>query len=365
MTEQTAVTVRPQDAPVEWGKRGEIGALADRFAVMLPGAKEMTREEVLTAAQYARVMDLNPFRGEVYFYKDRGKLCVVDGYKALARWAKNEMPYTDRYDPLPPDDGELVKMRCWILREDRKEFLREYKEMGATFQEAFEIAATYADGVVMVSETKTRRGDDRTPPTGWTWEQVARKRAFKNAINLSHGAPSPRDIAKQSWEVNGVTTAPADWDGAEVLSQEEVEALAELRARTRETLADFRELPPDERKAKAADNSRALYGDPDFEGFDDEPDNGNGTTPAVSTATDLIDAIKLLEYYKHGKHALNTYNKVTQENLESWPTANDPKFYANALEVLTNYAQEQAALAEQDKAREVIKQTAEQMEAPF
>ena len=301
-------------------------------------------------------MDLNPFRGEVYFYKDRGKLCMVDGYKALARWAKNEMPYSDRYDPLPAADGELVKYRCWILREDRRGFIQEYMELGAKFQEAFEMAATYADGVVTVADTKTRDGRDRTPPTGWTWEQVARKRAFKNAINLSHGAPSPRDIAKQSWDVNGVTTIPADWDGAEVLSREEAEKLAELRANTRETLEEFGALSPAEKAARVEDNSRALYGDEEFEGFGDEPTPDNGREPAsvpdeapttVTTPTELLEALRPLGYYRHGQHALNTYNKVTQEKLESWPSGAGSKFYTDALEILVAYAQEQAALAEE------------------
>jgi len=368
MTEERALTKRKQDAPVEWGRRGEIGALADRFAVMLPGAKDMTQAEILTAAQYARVMDLNPFRGEVYFYKDRGKLCVVDGYKALARWAKKDMPYTDRYDLLPTDDGELVKVRCWILREDRKQFLREYTELGATFPEAFEIAATYADGVVMESETKTKRGDSRTAPTGWTWEQVARKRAFKNAINMSHGAPSPRDIAKESWEVNGIQTIPEDWDGAEVvLSQEEVEALAELRARTRETLDTFNELTPEERQVKAAENDRVLNGDPGFEGFGDEPppDNGDQFTPAdtlddtptITHQGELWEAVKPLKYYNHERHMLATINKVDGTKYREWPKAN-PQFYADAVETLTTYAAEQEALSTQDVIEGVAEQAA-------
>jgi hypothetical protein len=370
MSEEKALTVKKQDAPVEWGTRGEIAALADRFATMLPGAKKMSREEVLTAAQYARMMDLNPFRGEVYFYKDwTGKLCVVDGYKALARWARKEQPYTDRYDALPTDEGELFKVRCWILREDRKPFIREYVEMGASFKEAFEIAATFADGVIMVKETKTKKGTDRDPPTGWTWEQVARKRALKNALNLSHGAPSPREIAQLSWEVNGVKTIPADWDGTDDLNGHEAERLAEMQAHRREWQQEWNEKTPDEQQAKAAENSQLLYGDDEFDGFDTPPeptDNGpvwegeivdvgedepeqpaesaNGDAGINSPAALVMALNEKTDHYKMGgiHHTLNALKKINGDNYR-WPDPDNVKGYMEAYQLLIDHAEAKQA----------------------
>ena len=367
MSEEKSLTIK-QDAPIEWGTRGEIAALADRFATMLPGAKQMSREEVLTAAQYARMMDLNPFRGEVYFYKDwTGKLCVVDGYKALARWARKEQPYTDRYDMLKPENGELVKVRCWILREDRKPFIREYTEMGASFKEAFEIAATFADGVVTVKETKTKKGTDRDPPTGWTWEQVARKRAFKNALNLSHGAPSPREIAKMSWEVKGVQTIPADWDGTDDLNGHEAERLAEMQARHREAMAEWRELSPEEQQEQFQDNVTALRGEADFEGFDTPPepaDNGpgwnnvpeskpepepkqepNGNGDGINSPAALLAAVNeaTTGYYNAIPHMLHAIKKHTGDDNYRWPNQSDMQGYMDAYQILIDYAEAQKA----------------------
>jgi len=277
MSEQTAVTVQEkEDAPVEWGTRGEVGALADRFAAMLPKANELTRAEVLTAAQYCRVMDLNPFRGEVYFYKSRGQMVVVDGYKALARWAGKKAPYSEWDENLPLDDGRVEHVRVWILRDDRREMLEMFTGMGAPWAEAIKMAATYADGVVTQADTLTRNNAPKDPPTGWTWRDVARKRAFKNAINLSHGAPSPRDIADMSWDVNGTKTLPEDWDGAEDLSQHEAEKLAALRANGREQQAVWQTLEPQEKQQRFEENNRLLHGDPDFEGFDTPPESPPG-----------------------------------------------------------------------------------------
>jgi len=274
MTEEKAVTVKREDAPVEWGTRAEVGALADRLATMLPNAKDLTKNEILTAAQYCRLMDLNPFRGEVYFYKNRGQLCVVDGYKALTRWARNQAPYSERYEQLPVEDGQIVHVRCWIVRDDRRAIIGEYRKMGATFKEAFEMVAVYADGIVTEAESSKRE-----PPAGWDWDQVARKRALKNAINLSHGAPSPREIAELSWQTNGgVQTIPEDWDGAEELGAHEAERLAELNAQHRLTAENWQSLTKEQQAAKVETNSRQLYGDPDFEGFGDEPETTTATT---------------------------------------------------------------------------------------
>jgi len=268
----TEIVAKEERALTAWGTRSEITEYADRIGTMLPNGKDFTRNETLLIGQYCLTMDLNPYRGEVYFYKDwQNKLVAVDGYKALTRWAQAKCPYTDRTENITPAPGELVHVRYWVLRDDRKEQLREFMEMGAKFAEAYELAATYADGIVLVSETKTRKGQDREPPVGWSWEQVARKRALKNALNLSHGAPSPREMAESSWEVNGQATSLEDWQGTETMSNAEAEALAEMRARGREHEQRWQAMTPEEQQVKVEQNSTLLYGPPDFDGFDDEP----------------------------------------------------------------------------------------------
>lgn len=259
----TKIVVRP-DAPIEWGKREEVAAVADRLAVMLPNAGEFTRGETMAAAQYCAMMGLNPFRGEVYFYKSRGKMVVVDGYKALARWANEKSPFDDRYDNLEPADGELFHVRCWILRDDQRDKIKEYVGMGATFREAFELVATYADGVVTETDTKTKQGQPKDPPTGWDWPQVARKRAFKNALNLSHGAPSPREMAHASFNVNGDATEVLDWVTASEIAapgDEQRALVAQQEANVRQAKEKVAQMTAGERKVLQKETNDLLFGD--------------------------------------------------------------------------------------------------------
>ena len=270
MTEEQALA-KP-DAPDEYGTREEVQALALRIQHS-PLGKGFTQEELWGIAQYARVMDLNPFRGEFYPMRGKdGKIHMVDGYKDMARWAKNEAAYSEVYDRLPLKDGELYKYRCRIMRDDRLPLIGKYKDMGATFQEAFNLVSTYADGCLLEKETIGRNGHPIDPPKGWTWRQVTRKRALKNALNLSHGAPSPKQIAATSYIVNGTDTTLEDWEGTEELKYpEERENLAALRAQTRENRAEWESLSADQQQAKLKENTDLLRGEEDFEGFGDEP----------------------------------------------------------------------------------------------
>ena len=195
----------------EWGSYDEVLALGQRLKMLLPGGDKMSGEQAMAAAQYFMSIGANPFRGESYAYVDkRGKLVFVDGYKLLTRWAGRECPYVDRYVPMKEDeigDGD-VGVWCTVLREDKTEMMRELTKAGAPWGEAYGIAATKAGGVVRSGEQA-----NRNPPTGWTWLDVARKRALKNALNLSHGMPTMKELSKESWLVDNVETAPQDWEG--------------------------------------------------------------------------------------------------------------------------------------------------------
>jgi len=76
-----------------------------------------------------------------------------------------------------------------------------------------------------------------------------------------------------------------------------------------------------------------------------------------SNHEELISALDALEYYEHGKHILNTVNKLKGTKYNTWPPAN-PQFYADIYPELVEYATT-------NKAQEAIKDTAEQMKAPF
>lgn len=241
----------------EYGKREDIAALARRLRSMLPGGNKMSTEQAMALAQYAISLDANPFRGEIYGFTSKGRFVLVDGYKILVRWAKRQAPYSERYEPMDAEelnDGD-IGFRCWILRQDARATLQEMVQAGADFQTAFEIAATSAVGVVTKADRTTRDGRQMEPPVGWTWEQVAKKRALKNALNLSHGAPSPREIARESWLIGDTATIEADWISDDVtpgMTGEERARLAALHAQARE------EQPDDRSPEEVLEHNRAI-----------------------------------------------------------------------------------------------------------
>lgn len=239
MTEntQTKSTQQAEDLQlIEYGSRDDVAALSRRIRSMMPGGDKLTPAQAMAAAQYAILVDANPFRGEIYAYPDkRSQLVLMDGYKLLVRWAKKQCPYSERYTRLPDLSEGDIGYRCWILRNDARATLHDLVQAGATFQEAFEIAATSAVGVVRKHETwSAKYKKPINPPKGWTWDQVAEKRALKNALNRSHGAPSPREIARESWMVGQTETITSDWqECTPEMSQAARERLAAITAQDR------------------------------------------------------------------------------------------------------------------------------------
>lgn len=261
MTEQAIVT--EQDLSLkEYGGRSDVAALSRRIRSMMPGGEKLTSEQAMAVAQYSMLADANPFRGEVYGYDDgKGKLVLVEGYKLLVRWAKQQCGYAEKYEPYAVPDGD-IGFTCWILRNDALPTLKVLIEGGADYREAFEIAATSAVGIVRKADMWSRKYERAiAPPKGWTWDQVARKRALKNALNLSHGAPSPREIAAESWKVGETDTIPTDWDECtpEMLLEAR-ERLAQLTAQNREWKAERDDRTPEE---TLRHNREILHGNDD------------------------------------------------------------------------------------------------------
>jgi len=256
MNEKTITVQTRADAPIEWGERHEIVALADRLTAMLPG--KLTKEEALLLAQYSAAMDANPFRGEIYAYQHRGKTVLVEGYKLLVRWARRQCQFYERYERVTNDTDTIpegaIAFRCRILRQDAIADLARLTEAGVP--DAYQILTAEAVGVVTKDDIwSTKYNKPVAPPTGWTWEEVARKRALKNAINRAYGTPSPREIAEESWTVEDTLTIPEDWSGVTVNmipAEREALALANAQQRQRppleqtaaESMADLG-FPPD------------------------------------------------------------------------------------------------------------------------
>jgi hypothetical protein len=213
----------------EFGTRRDIAALSNRIRAMMPGGEKLTANEAMATAQYALTLGANPFRGEIYAYKDKGKLNIVEGYKLLVRWAKRQCDYSEWFTPMDSLPSGSVGFWCHILRQDKHGLLETLLKNGMEMDQAMDIVTTTAGGVV-------RGGDGTAAPKGWTLEDVAKKRALKNALNKSHGVPSLQEIADMSWRVGETETQPEDWqDVTSDMSPDEAAAEAEYNARRRAT----------------------------------------------------------------------------------------------------------------------------------
>jgi hypothetical protein len=208
--------------------------LGHQVKALLPGGQKLTDNQAVSVANYAALTKANPFRGEIYGYRDKnGQLVLVDGYKLLIRWAKSISDYDEDYgDRLPVGVEGIIEgdigYRITIMRHDRKKGIKQYIDLGAPFKEAFDLVANKAVGIVKANETRN------APPKGWSWDEVARKRALKNVLNRAYPMPSIEELSKLHWEVEGIETQPEDWAGTDVYSTtEESERHAELAANER------------------------------------------------------------------------------------------------------------------------------------
>lgn len=215
-------------------KKEIIVDMGNQIKALLPGGDKLSDTQAMSVANYAALTKANPFRGEIYGYESKGQLVLVDGYKLLIRWAKSISDYDEDYGERLTTGIEGLKdtdigYRCTIMRHDRKSAIREYIDMGAAFKEAYDLVCNSAVGIVTANETRN------APPKGWSWDQVARKRALKNVLNQAYAMPSIEALAKLNWEVNGQETVPDDWADAETCKNtEEAERHAELAAQERE-----------------------------------------------------------------------------------------------------------------------------------
>lgn len=259
------------DAPRNWGTREEIVALGDRLKVMLPGGQALTSQQAMALAQYSKLADANPFRGEIYAAVIKGHVRFIDGYKLLVRWAKRAMPYNDKYEAWDEERKtreslkvEDIAYTCFILLEKDKLTVIELVKSGVALAEAYELFAFSASGVVSKKDDMTKQdGNDIAPPKGWTWHDVAKKRALKNALNLSHGAPSPSEISKETWVVDDVETEQVDWDQAQssnITDPDVIARLARLEALNRGWAEERATMEPEELKAQVEEDRELLRG---------------------------------------------------------------------------------------------------------
>lgn len=261
-----------------------LAATGHTIKSLLPGANRLTDNQATSLGNYALISKANPFRGEVYGFPDRqGNLVLVDGYKLLVRWAKKISDYDEDYgERLPPGIEGLknndIGYRCTIMRDDRRKGIKEYISLGATFKEAYDIVGNSAIGIVMANETRN------SPPKGWSWDQVARKRALKNVLNQAYAMPSIEELARLNWEVDGQETLPEDWAAPEVYQTvEEAEAHAKLAAQERKRQETVAEMSPEETEVLAEEIKSA--NDAMNRNGDDDPIEGEAELPPSMEAS--------------------------------------------------------------------------------
>ena len=294
MTDGNGDKKQPPRSVTIYAQETEIEQLGNRLKFVIPGGEDLSPLGAVRAADYGRAIDANLARGEIYAWEDSKGLHIVEGYKLLVRWARRQSDFLDREERLTPremeerglDPEKDIGYRVWILREDKIPTLNKLIAQMAPFaahmdeppyDKAYREVAQCAVGVVTKKDRLTKKGDDKDPPTGWTWHDVAIKRALKNALNKAYGIPSPREIADESWRVGEVQTTEQDW---EIVNEEmpdapkqERELLAAQLALSRERQAELEAMSPEERQA-------ALDGAPVVVGHDSqEPPEDQGAAP--------------------------------------------------------------------------------------
>jgi hypothetical protein len=177
----------------------------------------------------------------------------------------------------PAEEGALERdlvARAWVIKDSKQDLLE--RRIGIFGKErALQMTSETALGVVGrdewlwkkgYSERKDRALKDREPKTcnvkGWTWQEVAKKRALRNAIRKSHGQPTATEIREQAWIINGVETIPSDWLAARANAPAfERAAEAQLTAEARTLKAKWDAMTDEERRAEFERDRELLRGD--------------------------------------------------------------------------------------------------------
>ncbi len=261
----------------------EIKSEGHRIQTLLPGGFKLTDNQAAALGFYGKVTDANAMRGEIYGYGDGGGgFKIIDGYKLLVRWAKEQSDYDEDYFPLTPEEKEEQRIdpkalayRCEVLRHDKYKSVQFYMSIGRTYTEAMGKAITSAVGIVDTKETKN------APPKTWSWAQVAKKRALKNTLNLAYAMPSISELARKYLDVDGTQTDKEDWEGVEAYKTDtERRQAAKVNAWGREAKVKRDAMSPDQLRAESQasinlmrgtleDEDTALGEEPDREDVED------------------------------------------------------------------------------------------------
>lgn len=235
MKEERALTTSKPSALDAYGDGDDIKKMAQRIKLCLPGGNRLNDAEALSLAQISIAYGLNPFNGEVWHIPGKGTMVGIKGHRKAARkqaqyWPEHILLTPDeRADLGIPDDA--IAYKCLIYRSD---LIRESAEAVKLMYEAgmkdaaerYAYKPTVGIGFWVPGE-----------PTKMKPDQAARKRAEADALKMAFDLP----FASESGNGERVGFVDAEeWDVS----------------------------PPYDTATSMEDNSRMLYGDPDFEGYD-------------------------------------------------------------------------------------------------
>lgn len=299
---KSLIVKRDNGLTAEWGDREVVDGIKRRLQVMLPNGEKLSDGQLFAAAQYAQLTGLDPFAVGFYAMPRGG---ITQHYAILVAWAQSKAPYSDRYMPLSAIErqehgitsDDTIAFKCYIMRDDRANVLGTYIQAGMPFTDALDFLAAKGIGMVTKSD-RTGRDGAIDPPRGWTWERVAKKRALRDALKQSHGAPTAAELQEFTRRV---------YDD----SQEG--RLEGLERQAIELTTEHSRLSPVEIKDRLTNNVTIMRGPGDSAiGEDDTSDY------EAEFATHVI---KTIPWYKNKQHVISTaaalgFETITEDTAE-------------------------------------------------
>ncbi len=320
MSDQTALTVvqpTAADAPLLAIAREDFVSAVDRLKAILPDGAKMSVGQLSAVAMHSILTGTLPGT-DVHYFLNGDKLCKVDDYKLLKRWAiESERKRTgdqgatilENYALLTEGEADSEGLQpgdvaCWctIVGSHDQGQLKGWIDAGLSPREALELIGTKAIGVVKKGEAA---------PKGWSPMQKARKLALKSAIRFKYGQPSVPELQAQMRAMAHDATE-ADWQEVPAdLPPDAQVRYASLVAQAGQVTTESAEMTTDQHRKRLSVNRQFLRGDSMNQAIgEDEPPMKPGDVYMTSEAAFYHQVLEKIPYYRHVAHVRNTLVKL-------------------------------------------------------
>lgn len=312
MTNDEKALTPIQDAPLAQISREQFETSVARLRAILPDGPKMNIGQLSAVAMHSLLTGTVPGT-EVHYFLNGDKLCKVDDYKLLKRWAlESERRRTgdpavtlhESYTPLTDQetkaeglqDGDVATW-CDILSSHDRPEVKKWIDTGLSPAEALAFVGTRAIGVIKKSEIGNT-------PKGWSPMQKARKLALKAALRFKFGQPSVVELQQQMRAMARGDVVDADWEQVPTDLPPEAQArYAELTAVTRQVIEASAEMTAEDHEERLQDNTDLLRGQDQGAIGEDEPE-------PTAEQRFLDDVCKAIPYFRHAAHVKNTMSKL-------------------------------------------------------